>query len=421
MGTDHPPVAGWWPSTDEEKSAVLQQAERIAASPGFRSSKNYPAMLRGVVTLALDGKLAHLKERSLGIEIFGRDPDYDTSDDPVVRVVAAEVRKRIGRYYAEASASHELVIDLPSGSYVPRFRLPSPDSVLPVAAAPEDPSHYAPDPTVAPVERGWQSLRNWPSRRLALLSAVVLLLGSVAIFWLRQASSGPTDRLWGPLIESREPMLILIGGALRPPSELASRGAADLDPAATIGEYQLRDSLTLGEATALSLVTNTLGRHGKAYLVQRARSIDLSLLRAGPVVVIGGFNNPWTRRLTAGLRFTFAQDSASQTTWIEDAKNKQAREWKAVDTVPYRSATDDFAIVARLRSSATEHPVLVIAGLKVWGTLAAGEFVSNPAYLAALAKRAPAGWKGLNLEAVIRTRVINGVSGPPQLMAVEFW
>jgi hypothetical protein len=225
------------------------------------------------------------------------------------------------------------------------------------------------------------------------------------------------------LIDSPEPVLILLGRSLYPPPQLQGGTfiAPSDNPPPSVGEYQMRDSLTLGEATSLSLVTNVLGHYNKLYVIQRASSMDLTLLRTGPVVVIGGFNNPWTRRLTAGLRFTFEQDLATQTTWIEDRKNKGMRDWQAVDTIPYRSATDDWAIVARFRNSTTEHPVLIAAGLKIWGTRAAGEFVAKPVYIDELTKRAPGNWKSMNLEAVIMTRVINGVSGPPRLVAVEFW
>ena len=67
--------------------AVREQLGRILASPLFRSSKHYPNFLRHVVEQTLAGHAAGLKERSLGMEVFGRDPHYDTNADPVVRTV----------------------------------------------------------------------------------------------------------------------------------------------------------------------------------------------------------------------------------------------------------------------------------------------------------------------------------------------
>ena len=82
-----------------EHSAVQVQLERMLASPLFRNSKRYPGFLRFVVEHSLTGERDTLKERVLGVRVFGREPDYDTNDDPVVRVTAGEVRKRIAQYY----------------------------------------------------------------------------------------------------------------------------------------------------------------------------------------------------------------------------------------------------------------------------------------------------------------------------------
>ena len=62
-----------------------------------------------------------LKERTIGIEVFGRPTSYDPSDDATVRVKAGEVRKRLGLYYSDHGAHNPLRIELPSGAYVPDF------------------------------------------------------------------------------------------------------------------------------------------------------------------------------------------------------------------------------------------------------------------------------------------------------------
>ena len=97
------PPAGspWKPERDADKAAVRRQLERLLANPAFKNSKRYPALLRFVVERVLDGHMDALKERTLGIEVFHRDPDYDTNQDPVVRTTAVEVRKRLAQYYQE--------------------------------------------------------------------------------------------------------------------------------------------------------------------------------------------------------------------------------------------------------------------------------------------------------------------------------
>ena len=64
---------------------------------------------------ALAGRAEGLKERTLGIEVFGKDPNYDTTEDPIVRVTAGEIRKRIAQYYQEQGHEHEIKLLMPSG------------------------------------------------------------------------------------------------------------------------------------------------------------------------------------------------------------------------------------------------------------------------------------------------------------------
>ena len=78
-----------------EHFAVQQQLERILVHPLFSHSKRYPLLLRWVVERSLEGRASQLKERTLGIEVFGRDPNYDTNTDPVVRITAGEADRGV--------------------------------------------------------------------------------------------------------------------------------------------------------------------------------------------------------------------------------------------------------------------------------------------------------------------------------------
>jgi hypothetical protein len=123
----------WTPSSEVEKGAVQQQLEKLLSSSLFNSSKRYPSFLRFVVTRALEGQTDQLKERIIGVEIFGRPADYDTNTDPIVRVTAAEIRKRIEHYYQDPKHSQEIRLFLPSGSYAPQFSWPGHPSGPPTA------------------------------------------------------------------------------------------------------------------------------------------------------------------------------------------------------------------------------------------------------------------------------------------------
>lgn len=100
---------------------VEKELERVCSAVHFRTSKRACEFLRYVVRVTLDGRIDSLKERSIGIDLLGRDISYDPSSDAIVRVRANDVRKRLSSYYASPDATSEIQIYLPTGTYVPNF------------------------------------------------------------------------------------------------------------------------------------------------------------------------------------------------------------------------------------------------------------------------------------------------------------
>src|SRR5271168_3747648 len=122
MGDPH--ASGFTNSLNDNSAhstSVRSALQRILQSQGFRSSRRSRDFLRYVVERTLDGQSESLKERSIGIDVFGRSATYDPSDDATVRVKAGEVRKRLAHYYATEGQHEEIRIELPAGTYVPEF------------------------------------------------------------------------------------------------------------------------------------------------------------------------------------------------------------------------------------------------------------------------------------------------------------
>jgi len=91
------PTARTATPTPSSCGARTDAADAVAFA--VRNSKRYPPLFRFVVESALQDQTDPLKERLLGVQVFGREPDYDTNLDPIVRYTAGEVRKRIAQYY----------------------------------------------------------------------------------------------------------------------------------------------------------------------------------------------------------------------------------------------------------------------------------------------------------------------------------
>lgn len=113
----------------KQANSIRSALESVISSDAFAGSKRCQDFLRLVVDHALAGELDALRERMIGVEMFGRPVDYDTSNDAVVRVRATEVRKRLSQYYREAAQTPAVRIELPPGSYVPEFHCSSPTRV----------------------------------------------------------------------------------------------------------------------------------------------------------------------------------------------------------------------------------------------------------------------------------------------------
>ena len=127
--------------------------------------------LRFLTERHLDGHGNQLKESVIAVEVFGRKPDYDPSQDSIVRTEAGRLRGRLAEYYLGEGKDDAIVIELPKGGYTPAFRLRYPT--------------YPPNKATLPNNKKI-------NRRVWLVtSAVAIALAIAAIRWVQE-----TERFW---------------------------------------------------------------------------------------------------------------------------------------------------------------------------------------------------------------------------------
>ena len=413
-----------------EPSLVREQLNRLLAHTLFSQSKRYPVLLSYIVEQTLLGNAAYLKERTIGVEAFGRAPEYDVNLDPVVRTSAAEVRKRLVQYYYDSSHGGQLVIELSAGSYVPAFREPdlarldSTDSEWNAAAL----SSSTREPESSALELRVQSAEmpiartEHPStaqagsglRWIRLAVLLLLALGAgIAIGRYRQAPPlSNMERFWEPITSSPGPITYCIGEPGTAADLRRASAAVDYGPP-TAARLSVSDVITLARSIVPLIPRNS------AFRVLSAQETNYEQLREGPNVLIGAFSNPWTLRVTEKLRFGFEVKNGALT--LVDRKGSNSASWNLQRDASGRNIVRDYAIVARIHDSITGQPVIVIAGILGSGTEAAGEVLYNRAYLDSLLQKAPGNWDKKNLEAVIQTDVVENLAGPPTILAVETW
>jgi hypothetical protein len=369
-----------------DSASVLAQLERVLSTPLFRRSRRYPAFLRYVVEQTLQGAGGDLKERTLGVAVFRRSPEYDTSADPVVRNTASEVRKRLEGYYSGAGHEGEVRISLPAGAYVPEFHFKT--------------GKQRPRASISGL---WF---RWAVSVSLVLAALVL--GAAELVSRRP----PFEMFWAPILRSAGPVLVVTD------TLVAIRQVQPESGDSSIVREIIDPKIFLNVSEQSAKLASFLVAHGRHPDYELARAVSFGTLKSRPFILAGAFNNQWTLRAVAPFRFHFQFDREAMVRRIIDRQNPVRRDWSA----PMISGlTEDYALIARAQELETRQMMLVIAGLGEKGSAAALEFVTNPKCLSRFANQAPAGWERRNIELVIKTNLVNGDEGEPQVVAAHFW
>jgi hypothetical protein len=402
---------------------IREQLRRLVAHPLFTNSKRYPVLLTYIVEQTLLGNASELKERTIGVEAFGREPDYDVNLDPVVRTAAAEVRKRISQYYYNPDHAGELVIELPIGSYVPTFREPAIQVALTAETQSISKVETVPTDSIGS-PRAPANAENEHSKivdRRSFLIAIALLIALGIGFSIGRAKipntaasvhvPSSTARFWEPITSTSSRITYCLG-VPTDSVDLQSRTVPPIS-AGESGSLNVYDVITLARSIAPLVPKNG------EFRVMAASDTGFAQLREGPFVLIGAFDNPWTMRITQDLPIGFEYDNHVRK--VVDRTTSPKRTWTLQWQVPGKSLGRDYAVVARLHDKVTGEPVIILAGILGEGTEAASEVVANQAYLDSVLQKAPKNWDQLNLEAVIEADVIEGHPGPPTVVAVKTW
>ncbi len=421
--------------------AIEQQLHRLRSSPLFSHSRRYPIFLDYVVRKTLEGHGDELKERTVGVEAFGRPSGYDLNADPVVRVTAGEVRKRLAQYYYQVDHHHELRIELNPGSYVPEFRFAGLDTaktgslqaeaaqpntqhadpilippaaahvtIVPAATQPLVPAALAPGLMNAQVLR---QLLRWKRISASLAVGLLLAAGAAALPLLHRASS--TDAFWQPVLEVNGPVLISVASVVA----MVNSNAVAPAPSTVSGHPLASDPIAVSDATALSSIQQVLSMRSKRSTLESSTSTSFSDLQKGPIVLISGFNNQWTMRITAPLRFHFVRTSTDDYT-IQD-RSFPSHQWGINTAGPFVAMNHDYGIIARFHDPTTEQLVVVAAGIGENGTIAASTMLTDEKYLSELKQSGILPRPNQNFEAIIETLIIDGRPGPPRIVASYLW
>jgi len=255
---------------------------------------------------------------------------------------------------------------------------------------------------------------------LITLGLLLLLAGNaLALWWIHRPKPLTAQELfWSPLFSSSEMITLCVADQSR--IGIYLRDALDTSKQNMLQEPV--SAVVIDDLSTLTRIAGLLEARSRRYQLRGEESATLTDLRQGPTILVGAFDNTWTLRFTRNLRFHFANDPEMKHFWIEDANSLTHQRW-GIDRGQQEATNNyrDYAIVARFIDASTGKPTIIAAGIARGGTIAAGEFLTEPSNLEAFAAHAPKSWMNENMEIILSTEIIDGRSAPPHVEAVTYW
>ncbi len=413
--------------TDAQCAEIAEELDCILTDARFASSQRCVTLLRYLVEHALAGNLESVKERTLGIDVYGRQSDYDSNADPIVRRTAREIRKRLELHYRNPEYKSHVRIHLMTGSYVPQFDFESQELAEPENECKElseplperEPVVQHPVIDISLAQRGrW---RGW----LLSGAAILLVCGSLFVAFHSDLWRPTGFLIWKPFLDPKQDLIVCVSDRDEVLDTSTSSGAEPRAEGSAAGEsgysfsagrpYTLPRILFMDSNVAFQ-IAGWISARGKTASLRPYSWLKLREFREKPVVSIGGFNNPWSLMFLSKLRYSLHADQAIGERWIEDSQNPSKRDWK-IDGSPEHSNVD-YALISRYWDSETGQWVMVLSGLGPYGTEAAANLLTASSLNVLLPRNLRS---ARNFQIVLRVVVIGGSAGSPQILSVHTW
>ena len=372
-----------------------QAMEEVLASELFGRSDQLRSFLRYVCERTLAGTGKEINEYSVAVEALGKPSDFSPAEDSSVRRAAYELRQRLHRYYELERTECPLRIEMPKGSYAPRFVETAPPEGSPAAKA-----------VVAPAN----STRMHRLLIGALAASILISIAVSAMAWRGAPRVNSMVReAWSPLTAAGDKVLISVGTSLhlivRPYMSVVAEGLPKypappelyplfrqhrpLDSGVELFMHPVDNSVQLGHAESVAIAATTLTLMGASYQILPERSASAPALRGRSVVLIADpqSSNAAAQKLE-NTPLTLAFDPNLQDVVIQERAGAHTV-W-AGKRGPDKRYTDVYGLITVLPvegEPTSLHRVVIFSGITSVGAHGAAEFFSQPEGLQALRKR----------------------------------
>lgn len=405
--------------TKGDIASLQQHLKEVIEGDVFKGSHRSGQFLQYIVDQAIAGHFESLKERVIGMELFGRSASYDTGDDAIVRVTASDVRKRLLQHYGRYGATSEYRINLPSGSYIPEItRVPHGEVISDGALAHVEIGqvrHDSPGSNLesVPVPGGLGiehfALPQVEATKPKLLGEyrwlffgtliVAINLTLWGIVWSRPSpiESPHTSFLpWSALFGSSHATELItsdpniaeiqgITGSQVSVSDYANHNYIPVPNKLTPEQDYFCRTVLRGDNSAgvdapiVAKVAALAQTYSKSIEVRAARNIQLADLKSDNSFIFLGSprSDPWLSFFSDQLDFRFEFDKGSRSEFIRNLHPRPSEQPLYVPTAPGWATGDSYSIIALVKNPDQTGQVLLLAGANAEGTEAAGKFVTD--------------------------------------------
>jgi hypothetical protein len=401
-----------------EKAAALEAA---LGSVAFSRADQLRQFLRYVCEKEIAGEGGAISEYVIGIEVFGRPEGYSILEDSTVRKRAYELRQKLERLYSGELAGAPIQIEIPKGSYAPRFV-----AVGEAAAMPEQRREVQSAAFQRPRRKPW---RVYLAVGLGMTACVTI---GVAVFW--NLPKDEAEEFWAPALDSPSNVVICAGHPVvyRFSKEFQTHsGRTDffqmqtsplhLAPGQVLHGKDIvaipNQYIGLGSAEAVADIHGWLARRKKNSTIQFGNDLTFTSFRNSPAVIIGAFNNKWMLEITKNLRFYFDPNEGKPL--VRD--RVEGKVWDLPGLQENGETNEDYVVISRLTSSPSGQFLVTAAGLTQYGGHTVGEVLTQPGFLREALRGVGRDWSKKNLQLLFHVNVIRGTAGPPQLVAAHVW
>ena len=406
--------------TKGDIASLQRHLKEVIEGDVFKGSHRSGQFLQYIVDQAIAGHFESLKERVIGMELFGRSASYDTGDDAIVRVTASDVRKRLLQHYGRYGATSEYRISLPSGSYIPEItRVPHGEvgaldgalahgeagqvrhdsSGLNLESVPV-PEGSVIEASALPHVEATQPKRLAGYRWLFLGILIVAINLTVwGIFWSRLSpieTPHPSSLPWSALFDSSHPIELItsdpnisdiqgITGSEVSVSDYANHKYLPVPNKLTPEQDYFCRNILRGDNAAgvdapiVAKVAALAQTSSKSIDVRTARSLQITDLKADNNFIFLGSprSDPWFSLFSDQLDFRFVFNKSSGSESIRNFHPRPNEQPQYVPTASGWATGDSYAIMALVKNPDQSGQVLLLAGANEEGTEAAGKFATD--------------------------------------------